>query len=140
MKKTPQALLREIAQSMSGVEWDAQVMNRVADLLHENGYEIKEPSPERLAPAACPHCAKRDALQVTEMSMLLYPYDAQRHTADESYERVTDPNPVYGARCAACGMTGTLDAFGMKLLDWTDLMGDEDDEDEDDEEDGDGLH
>jgi len=133
-QKSAEDTLKKVAEAMSGVEWDAQVANKVADLLHAAGYEIPDPDPARLPPAACPACGKRDELYVRETGVISYEYDAQRHTANIDTERIESTRDDYIATCGACRREGTLDAFGMKLLDWVDdtCDGDGDDEEGDD--------
>ena len=115
-----EATLTKLTEAMSGVEWDSQVANKVADILHAAGYEIPDPDPARLPPACCPSCGKRDELHVHETGVISFEYDAQRHTADTDTETTEITNEDYTGYCAACKHHGTLDSFGMKLLDWVD--------------------
>lgn len=129
MKKNSDATLKEIAAAMSGVEWDAQVSNRIAELLFGAGYEIPEPDPDLLPPAGCPTCASRD-LYVSETFIVHHPYDAQRHVADACDIEPEDGEGNYAAKCGQCGLQGTLSDFRMKLLAWDVEEGDDDNDDE----------
>lgn len=129
-KKTDaEAALGKIVEAMAGVEWDAQVMNNIADVLHAAGYEIPEPDPARMPPACCPACGKRDELYVHATGVISFEYNAQRHTADTDTERTEHTNDDYTGYCAACKHAAPLDAFGMKLLDWVDDTCDGEDDD-----------
>lgn len=116
--------LKSIADAMSGVDWDSQVGNQIADILHAAGYEIAPPDPARVPPAACPKCGKREDLYVTETYVAMHPYNAQRHTAEnalgEGTDGLDDGAGDYMGLCRACGHEGELEEFGMKLLDWID--------------------
>lgn len=119
----------KIAEAMSGVQWDAELCNQIADILHDAGMKIPDPDPNLLPPACCPApgCGRRDQLVVTETVLMTYPYDAKRHEAELEGD-VQDRFQNYRAKCEACGMDGPLDAFKMKLVGW---VGDDDDGEED---------
>jgi len=126
--------LAQIANAMSGVEWDKSVMNDVADILHKAGFEIQPPDAARLPPAKCPNCGDGDHLVVREESVTFYPYHAQRHVADEGGSD-TEPaeNSDLMGKCESCGHADSTEAFGMKLLDWVDTSDDDDDDEEGDD-------
>jgi hypothetical protein len=111
--------LDKLTEAMSGIEWDGQVGNKVADILHAAGWKIEAPDPARLPPACCPSCGKRDELYVHETGVVSFEYDAQRHTANTDTEATEQTNEDYTGYCAACKHHGTLESFSMKLLDWT---------------------
>lgn len=134
LRKLNDSTLRSICDAMSGVEWDSQVGNQIADILHAAGYEISEPDPARLPPACCPKCGKREDLYVTETYIAFHPYDAQRHSAACDMPDARDGEADHAGYCGSCGHKGTLEEFAMKLLVW-----DDEDEDEDEDEEGEDV-
>jgi hypothetical protein len=118
-KSDAEETIAKVAAAMSGVEWDAQVANKVADILYAAGYEIPEPDAALMPPACCPFCGKRERLYVHETATISYEYDAQRHLGNTDTEATEHTREDYTAHCGACNRGGTLEAFGMKLVDWT---------------------
>ncbi|HEY6037255.1 MAG TPA: hypothetical protein VIV58_23405 [Kofleriaceae bacterium] len=103
---------------MSGVPWDAQLANRIAEILASAGHKIPEPQTPH-APAICPHCQRTDELSIRETYIALHPYDAARHEAE-----VDDPDEGegdYTAYCSSCGTKGDLASFGIPAnFTWSD--------------------
>lgn len=115
-KAPPDQLIESIRTSMAGVPWDANLVNRIADLLHRGGYSIPEVTAPPGIAACCPMCHRTDELSIRETYIALHPYDAQTHEAtaldgDDLDEEEGEGD--YMAYCSSCGHKGELALFGI---------------------------
>ena len=43
MKLAPEEIIERIRKLLDGAEWDVDMLDTIADLLTENGYQVREP-------------------------------------------------------------------------------------------------
>lgn len=101
-----------ICHVMAGAPYDAQLANRIADILASAGHKIPELE-SKFPCAKCPGCQRTDEIAIRESYIVLHPYDAVRHEAELEEPDPEDGEADYTGYCSACGMKGSLASFGI---------------------------